>query len=68
MEKHELIEKEAGNQLDVLPVFYKKLQYNITGEKEAYFNSSSLYTKSKRHQTDSLVVARFYKHITLFTI
>ena len=66
MKKYSLIEKEVKNRTDVLPIFYKKLQFNLSIEKADYFNSSTLYTKSDRHQTCNLVSTRFYKQITFF--
>ena len=68
MNKYRLIEDEVERDIDFLPTFYKKLQYKVSGEKEDYFNSSSIYVKSERHQTNNFVAARFYKPITLLNI
>ena len=68
MNEIDLIKKYAGIEADVLPVYYEKIQFDEIGEKNLYFNSSSIYSESKRHQTKKLVSARFYKPISFFEI
>jgi len=68
MNKYKLLEDAAGKNKDSLPVFYKNLQFNSIDGKKEYFQRSTLYIRSERHQTNSLVAERFYKPITLFQI
>ena len=68
MEKFKLIENEVQSQIDKLPVVYKKMQYDITGDKEKYESSSTICVKSIIHKTNKLGAVRFYKNIEIFVI
>ncbi len=68
MNHYKLIEKEFGNQLQDLPIFYKILKSSLI-ENDAVENSNpSIFTKSSRHQTNQYEAKRFYKNITIFNI
>jgi hypothetical protein len=68
MNKYKLLEEKAGLEKDVLPIFYKKIQYEEKDFQDEYLGISSIYTKSERHQTNTLVSCRFYKPISLFKV
>ncbi len=68
MKKYKLIERESFNQIDKLPVVYKKLQYDLYNSAESRAVIDSIYVKSSRHQTPLFESNRFYKNIEIFII
>ncbi len=68
MEKYELIEKESINQIDKLPVVYKRLQYDIDSDLDTNPIKETIHTKSNRHQTPVFEAVRFYKNIEIFLL
>lgn len=68
MKKYKLIEREAINQIELLPVVYKNLQYDIVNDLNLNVENNTIYIKSFRHQTPHLAAMRFYKNIEIFNI
>ena len=68
MEPYKLIEQESLNQIDKLPVTYKKMGNYVDMNLPVSIVSDSIFVKSTRHQTSFFGGIRFYKNIEIFLI
>jgi|JI9StandDraft_1071089.scaffolds.fasta_scaffold1674172_1 hypothetical protein len=68
MEPYKLIEQVSLNQIDKLPVTYKKMGNSIDINLPISIVSDSIFVKSTRHQTSFFGGIRFYKNIEIFLI
>ncbi len=68
MEPYKLIEQESLNQIDKLPVTYKKMGNYVAMNLPVSIVSDSIFVKSTRHQTSFFGGIRFYKNIEIFLI
>ncbi len=68
MKKYKLIERETGDQIELLPVVYKKLQFKLKQTTTADSEANTISVNSSRHSSTHLAAQRFYKNIEIFEI
>ncbi len=68
MEPYKLIEQASLNQINKLPVTYKKMASSTDLNSPISIISDTIFVKSTRHQTPFFGGIRFYKNIEIFII
>lgn len=62
--KH-ILQENSGDESKVLPVFFKKIQFDVIKKKNIARNLT-LAAPSERHQTEDLFLKSFYKPISFY--